>query len=161
MESQHHRRWYQFSLKTLLLLLTVACLFFWWDPFHFRPPPPVPIETVPLGSTAHVDVIELNEQYDARLGRSWRQVIFWSRYPDGQLHIREWKITANSRTKDFHIDRSHRFYCTCTYTFNGIPYRVDAPTFRETKTTEDPDLMDRMILPKLERRDLWGPADAN
>lgn len=161
MAAIHSRRWYQFSLKTLLLLLTAACLFFWWDPLHFRPPLPVPIETVQLGSTAHVDVIELNEQYDARLGRSWQQVIFWSRYPDGQLHIREWKITANSLTKDFHIDRSHHSQCSCSYTFDGIPFRVDAPILRETKTKEDPELLDRILLPKPDRRPLWGPANAN
>jgi hypothetical protein len=135
------RRWYQLSLRMLIALLTASCVFFWWDPLRLRPPPPVPIETVPRGTTAHVDVIELNEQFHPQLGR-WQQVIFWSRYPDGQLHIREWKITRNSLTKDFQLDHSRHALCICTFTFDGIPFRVEAPTFRESKSAGDPELLD-------------------
>jgi hypothetical protein len=110
---------------------------------------------VPLGTTARVDVIELNEQYSVQLGQKWQQVIFWSRYPDGQLHIREWKITRNSLTKDFQLDHSRRSLCTCSFTFDGIPFRVEAPTFRESKTSSDPELLDRITLPKTERQPLW------
>jgi hypothetical protein len=149
------RRWYQFSLKLLLSLMTLSCLFFWWDPFHLRPPPPVPIETVALRSTAYVDVIELNQQYDSRLGRSWQQVILWSRYSDGKLHIREWHLIGSSNTKDFQLDRSRRSLCTCSWKCDGIPFRVEAPTFRETKSSGDPELLDRIALPKADRQLLW------
>jgi hypothetical protein len=149
------RRWYQFSLRLLLSLVTASCLFFWWDPLRLRPPLPVPIKTVPLRSTAYEDVIELNQQYDPQLGRSWQQVIFWSRYPDGKLHIREWKMTANSHTQDFQLDHSRRSLCTCSWSTDGIPFRVEAPTFRETKTSGDPELLDRVEMSKIDRQPLW------
>lgn len=148
-------RWYQFSLRLLLALMTTACLFFWWDPLRLRPPPPVPIETFPLRSTAYVDVIELNQQYDSRMGGSWQQVIFWSRYPDGKLHIREWRMIGNSRTKDLQLDHSRRSRCACSWSTDGVPFRVEAPTFRETKTSGDPDVLDRVELPKPDRQPLW------
>src|SRR5262245_34310810 len=89
MTARPKRRWYQFSLGLLLSLVTAACLLLWWDPLGWRPPAPVPILTFPRGATAQVDLIEVNEQYDALRRMVFKQVIFWSRYPDGQLHIRE------------------------------------------------------------------------
>jgi len=147
------RRWYQFSLRVLLALLTMACVFCWWDPLRLRPPPPVPIKTVPLGATAQVDVIELNEQSTA--GKKWQQVVFWSRYPDGQLHIRQWKIVGSSGTKDFQLEHSGGPLCACSWNMDGITFRVEAPTFRKSKTSDDPELLDRIALPKTERQPLW------
>ena len=152
MNDKPKRRWYQFSLRALIALLTASCVFFWWDPLRLRPPPPVPIQTVPRGTTAYVDVIELNEQYSAQLGQKWQQVIFWSRYPDGQLHIREWRIDKNSR---FQYDHSRRLLCTCSWTEEGIRCRVEAPTFRESKSSDDPEILDRVALPKADRQLLW------
>jgi hypothetical protein len=155
MTAKPKRRWYQFSLGMLFSLLTAACLFVWWDPFRFRPPPPVPIETFPRGAVARVDVIELNEQYD-QLGRTiFKQVIFWSRYPDGQLHIRGWKLVGNLRDKDFRIDHSSRWHCSCSWTTDGISYRVEAPTFRQSKTAVDLELLDRQSLAKQDRHPIW------
>ena len=156
MDARPKRRWYQFSLRMLIALLTASSVFFWWDPFRWRPPPPVPIKTVPLGTTAYVDVIELNEQYDARLRRTWQQVIFWSRYPDGKLHIREWRIIGSSAHKDFRLDHSRRSVCFCSWSDFGQPFRVEAPTFCETKWPGDPELLDRQMLSKFDRQPLWA-----
>jgi hypothetical protein len=155
MTAKPKRRWYQFSLGMLFVLLTAACIVVWWDPFRLRPPAPVPIETVPLGTTARVDVIELNEQFDAPQRPNFQQVIFWSRYPDRQLHIRQWKLVGDSRTKNFQLDRSSRSQCTCSWTRDGIDYRVEAPVFRESKAAGDPELLDRKAFPKPDRQPLW------
>jgi len=156
MTAKAKRRWYQFSLGMLFSLLTAACLVAWWDPFRFRPPPPVPIETVLSGATARVDVIELNEHYD-KMGRTvFKQVIFWSRYPDGQLHIRGWKLAENLSDKNFQLDHSRRWQCSCSWTAkDGISYRVEAPTYRESKTLADLELLDRESLAKQYRQPLW------
>jgi len=155
MTAKPKRRWYQFSLGMLLSLLTAACLVMWWDPLRLVPPAPVPIKTVPLGTTARVDVIELNDQFDALQRRNFQQVIFWSRYPDGQLHIRQWTLVGDSRTTNFQLDRSGRSQCACSWTSDGIAYRVEAPTFGESKSADDPELLDRQALPKPDRQSLW------
>jgi hypothetical protein len=148
------RRWYQFSLGMLLALLTASCLFVWWDPLRLKPPAPVPIETVPLGVAARVDVIELNEQFDGLDRLIFRQVIFWSRYPDGQLHIRGWKLVDSLNTP-VQLNHSGRTGCTCSWTMNGVSYRVEAPTYRESKTAADLELLDRKALKKADRQPLW------
>ena len=154
MNAKPKRRWYQFSLGTLLLLLTAACLVAWWDPFGFRPPPPVPIETVPWGTTARVDVIELNEHYDAAGRTIFEQVIFWSRYPDGQLHARAWGLMGTQRTR-MRLDHFSRGRCACSWTIDGITHRVEAPTFRRSKTLADLEMLDRNSLAKQDRQPLW------
>lgn len=155
MTAKPKRLWYQFSLGTLLLLLTVACFLAWWDPFRLRPPTPIPIETVPIGTLARVDVIELNEQYDTRRGQTFQQVLFWSRYPDGQLHIRQWLLIGNPRTNSFRLDHSSGSRCVCSWSTDGVPYEVEAPAFRESKAPNDPELIDRNVFPKRDRQPLW------
>jgi hypothetical protein len=154
MTAKPKRRWYQFSLGMLLSLLTAACLIAWWDPFGIRPPPPVPIESVPWGATARVDVIELNEHYDAAGRTIFEQVIFWSRYPDGELHVRGWALKGNPRTQ-LQLHYSRRRQCSCSWTIDGITYRVEAPTFRQSKTIVDLELLDRNWLAKQDRQPLW------
>src|SRR5262245_55218162 len=155
MTAKPKRRWYQFSLGMLLSLLTAACLFMWWDPFRIRPRPPVPIETVPRGATARVDVIEVNELYDGAGRTIFQQVIFWSQYPNGQLHVREMKLIGDARTRNFQLDHSSRWQCSCSWTIDGISYRVEAPTFRQSKTAADLEILDRQSLAKHWRQPLW------
>lgn len=50
---------------------------------------------------------------------------------------------------------SSRSRCTCSWAMDGITFRVDAPTFRESKSSGDPELLDRIALPKADRQLLW------
>lgn len=146
--------WFQFSLRAMLIATTAACLLLWYDPLGWKLPGPVPIETLSRGAVSHVDLIYISAQQEAD-GRRWRQVTFWSRYPDGELHVREWRLIGSSQMSNFQIERNGRFW-DCTWTENGTECHVQAPSFRESEELGiDSELADRAFVAKQTRVPLW------
>jgi hypothetical protein len=111
------------------------------------------------GETAEVDLIEVQ----TNPVQAFQQVLFWSRYPDGQLHVREWRLLG--KTKDNpRITHSFHAGCECRWIENGVERRVHAPAFQESQTPVDVEILDRAKLPKDRRDPLWRwpaaePAD--
>src|SRR6476659_1897794 len=113
MRERRNRAWFQFTLRSLLVLILLAAFFLWADPWGWRSPWLAPIETVAPGQTSRVDLIEITVQRQS--GRPWRQVVFWSRYPDGELHVREWRTIGSKRVSDFKVEQQGSIW-NCTWT---------------------------------------------
>jgi hypothetical protein len=152
-------RFTRFSLRTLLLLMSAVCVFAYLDPLGWRLPPPVPIRTVQDGETAKVDLIELNRHYFDDSQRAqfrvdhFDQLLFWSIYPDGQLHVRAFRALRDPTM----LPRRDGNTWVCTWTESGANRQIEAPAFRETKSiskANDPELADRNSLPAARRTKL-------
>ncbi len=141
----------RYRLRTLLILLGLGPVILWlsWTP----PPPPVPIATVRPGTTAAVDVIQIHECGNPL--HTFSQVLFWSRYPDGELHVRAWRMIGSSNTRNFQINHSGQTGCECSWTESGVERRVRSPTFLKTSSPDDPEIQDRKKLSKPKRQPLW------
>jgi hypothetical protein len=128
-------------LRTLLIVLAVGpmVLAYSW------PHPPVPIATARRGETAEVDLIQVNTT------PHFSQVLFLSRYPDGELHVREWRLLK----EHFQIKHAWNGECECSWIESGIQRRVLAPRFQESKTSNDSEIADRLKVPKPARIPLW------
>jgi hypothetical protein len=149
------KRFRQFSLRTLLLATLASCLVAYFDPLGWRQAPPVPIKVVDVGQTAEVDLIELNHIYDTSGRLVFDQLLFWSVHPDGKLHLREWRLLKNPSMAP---KRGYRKW-VCTWTERDIDRRVEAPAFRESKSTSDSEILDRQFLSKQHRVRLWSSAN--
>lgn len=156
MDAPHQPRFrrVQVSLRFLFLLVTAACLVVHFDPWCWKPPPRIPLIAVPLGETAQVDLIEISH-VDSPTGPVFSQVIFWSYHADGQLHIRMWRLLGASSTIGFQHRRINPRWHECSWTHDGVSYRVRAPAFREGRSQSDPEIEDRTGWPKVNRIDLW------
>jgi hypothetical protein len=146
------KRFRQFSLRTLFLVTLASCIVAYFDPMGWRPVPPVPMKTVDVGQTAEVDLIEVNHFHDAAGRLVFKQLLFWSIHPDGNLHIREWRLVRNPSMMP---QRGYKKW-VCTWTEQGIERRVEAPAFQETKSTSDKEMLDRKSLSKQDRIPLWS-----
>lgn len=151
----------RFRLRTALLLMLLCCMVAHVDPFQWRNTigRPKPIKASPVGEIAEVDVIELNRRPLAPAERarggasSFDQLLFWSYYPDGKLHIREWRMVRNATMLP---KREHgRWVCTLDEV-----QCIHAPEYRETTsfTTADPEILDRKFIAKQDRVPLWRPT---
>jgi hypothetical protein len=85
--------------------------------------------------------------------------LFWSRYRDGEHHVRAWKLFGPGLKTNIQITRSGNFGCECSWTENGVECRVRLPAFLESKSADDPELQDREKLPKPKRDPLWDWTD--
>ena len=150
------KRLRQFSLRTLLLVTFASCVVAYVDPLGWRPVLPVPIETVPVGETAKVDLIEVHHFYDESGRWVFDQLLFWSYHADGKLHLRKWRLLKDSSMMP---QRGFKKW-VCTWTEHGIERRVEAPAFKETTSTSDHELDDRKFVPKPERISLWSSKSA-
>jgi hypothetical protein len=149
------KRFRQFSLRTLLLATLASCIVAYIDPLGWRPAPPVPIETVEVGRTAQVDLIEVNHYYDASGRWVFDQLLFWSFHPDGKLHLREWRLL---KSPSMAPQRGYKKW-VCEWTEHGVDRRVESPAFKETRSTSDHELLDRDFVPKQDRIQLWSHGE--
>ena len=70
--------------------------------------------------------------------------------------MREWRLNEKSATtKKKQIKHSAGTDWECTWTEFGVERRVLAPLFQQTKSPRDPELDDRVMLPKPKRIPLW------
>jgi hypothetical protein len=140
---------FQFGLRAVLLLTLLCCLAARLDPMNWRRAAdrPKPLAPVPPGRVAQVDVIEVNYQ------QAWRsrQIIFWSQHPDGELHIREWRLLKSPSMFPARLDDQW----VCIWAEGGIAKCVQAPAFRHTYGSSDPEIADRSTIAKKDRVPLW------
>jgi hypothetical protein len=140
----------RYRLRTLVIVLAVVppLIGYFWP----RPSRPVPIATMRQGETAEVDLIQVHTNPAST------EVIFWSRYPDGELHVRGWLLHGSMiPEKKMQLNHSAGNDCECTWIESGIERRVRAPLFRETQSPRDVEIDDRVKLPKAKRIPLWEP----
>jgi hypothetical protein len=155
------RKYLQVSLRFLFAILTATCIVVFIDPLGWKPPPRIPIRSAETGKTAQVDLIEINHFYGTNVGRNVRQVILWSYYADGHLHVRDWRIVESNKIGNFSVKPIGRGWHECSWMQDGAAWCVQAPSYRETHTQTDPEVEDRTSLEKIRRAPLWtSPATA-
>lgn len=119
---------------------------------------------LPIDSSADVsretcDRIEVNHLFDERGQPVFSQVLFWDwDRAAGRHQLRDWRLLKSVDQvpcRDFHAGG------VVTLWRDGVQWReIRAPFARETWTQHDPELLEREILPRERRRELWQPLPA-
>lgn len=116
--------------------------------------PATPIQ--PSTIRQRVDLIELNHFVDEDGREVFRQVIFydWSK-SHRRYHVRAWRLVKH------HSQIPQRRWdppiYQCTWHDDGLLRQVWAPSLRETWTQQDPERVNRGLLPEDQRVPLWVP----
>lgn len=107
----------------------------------------------------HVDLIELNHFYDDHGRLVFDQYIFYD-WDDSlcQFVIVDWRLkkSKNWTVLKYHSEKVYRL----RFLDSGILRIVRSPSYRETWTQHDPELANREIVPKENRRLLTNPRQA-
>ena len=104
-------------------------------------------------ATDQVDLIEHNHFYDEQGRHVFDQLIFyeWSRH-DARYQIRDWRLIKTPNQVPYR-DVQRNLYVVSWH--DGRHLReVRAKLIRETWTQYDPELVERSVLPKEQRREL-------
>jgi hypothetical protein len=106
-----------------------------------------------------VDLIELNHFVDEDGREVFRQVIFydWSK-THRRFHVRAWRLVK----RENQVPRRHwnpSMY-QCSWHDEGLLRQVWAPSLRETWTQQDPERVNRGLLPEDQRVPLFAPKVA-
>ena len=103
-----------------------------------------------------VDMIELNHFVDEDGREVFRQVIFYD-WSDShhRFHVRAWRLIKNESQIPERRWNPKRFQCT--WHDDGLLRQVWAPQLRETWTQEDPERVNRALLPEDQRVPLFEP----
>ena len=131
----------------------------------------------PVQSTS-VDLIELNHYVSH--GGQLDQIIFWSLAPDGEYHVRAWRLRSkvvvsytcgtpvvtrseqgrNSQQVAATHNDSQRVVnlqeVVIIWSKRGRVHRVASPRWIETWTLYDPEVLDRRVLSKEQREGMQG-----
>lgn len=115
-------------------------------------------ESRPSPAEVRVDLIELNHFQDKTGKASFEQLLFWSIYPDGKLHIRDWRLVKNPGMLP--KKEGEVWICQWIESRRGsdrtAEFRVEAPAYRETTSASDPELLDRVEVERADRIPLWN-----
>ena len=102
----------------------------------------------PTTSKVQVDLIEVNHFKNSMGKILFTQVLFWSTYPDGKLHIRDWRLV---KTSGILPKKNGNVWVSLVKpkrkkkgSKGSESIFVEAPAYRETTTTFDPELEDRL-----------------
>ena len=103
-----------------------------------------------------VDLIELNHFVDEDGREVFRQVIFydWSK-AHHRFHVRAWRLVKNESQVPVRRWNPTRFQCT--WHDDGLLRQVWAPQLRESWTQQDPERVNRALLPEDQRVPLFVP----
>ncbi|QDT03370.1 hypothetical protein K227x_17520 [Rubripirellula lacrimiformis] len=115
---------------------------------------PHPTGSDPAAVHQEVDLIELNHFVDGDGREVFRQVIFydWSNQHH-RFHVRAWRLIKNENQVP---KRRWNPDChQCTWHDNGLLRQVSAPKMRETWTQQDPERVNRKLLPEDQRIPLF------
>lgn len=114
---------------------------------------------VPPVARQRVDMIELNHFIDDQGREVFRQVIFydWSKQKK-QFHVRAWRLVK--KPSQLPQRRWNPDQYQCTWHDEGLLRQVWSPTMRETWTQQDPERVNRDLLPENQRTPLWTPKVA-
>lgn len=110
---------------------------------------------LPLSPIAHdqCDLVELNHFFDEQARPVFDQVIFYDWHGDeSRYHVVAWRLVAKP-SQIPQRDWQHGGY-TVRWQDGECLRRVWASSYRETWTQYDPELSERDVLPKCERRGL-------
>jgi hypothetical protein len=104
--------------------------------------------------TAKVDMVELNHFLDDNGREVFRQTVFydWSG-KNRQLEVRAWRLVKHSSQLPRQQHRGEGYITQ--WQDKDITRKVTARTMRETFSQEDPERVNRNILPENERRPLF------
>ena len=107
-----------------------------------------------------VDLIELNHFVDDDGREVFRQVIFydWSE-THRRFHVRAWRLVKRDSQMPERRWNPRRFQCT--WHDEGRLRQVWAPQMRETWTQQDPERVNRALLPEDQRVPLFVPRVAD
>ena len=107
---------------------------------------------------AYVDLVELNHFLDDHGREVFRQVVFydWSDR-NRQLEVRAWRLIKHSSQLPRRQSYGEGF--VVRWQDKYVTREVIAKTMRETYSQEDPERVNRVVLPESERRPLWPSSD--
>ena len=111
--------------------------------------------TTPLRSIAidQVELIEYNHFYDEQGRHVFDQLIFYDWSPrESRYQIRDWRLIKTVSQAPY-FDNSREIYVV-TWHDDMTLRQVRSPLLRETWTQYDPELVERSVLPKEQRREL-------
>lgn len=105
-------------------------------------------------SVAEVDLVELNHFLDDHGREVFRQVIFfdWSR-KNRQFEVRAWRLVKHPSQLPRRLDPSSSYLIR--WQDKSVTREVRAKSMRETWSQEDPERVNRAVLPENQRRPLW------
>lgn len=105
-------------------------------------------------TTADVDLVELNHFLDDHGREVFRQVVFfdWSR-KSRQFEVRAWRLVKHPSQLPRQLDHSSTYLIR--WQDKSITREVRAKSMRETWSQQDPERVNRAILPENQRRPLW------
>ncbi|WP_182867091.1 hypothetical protein [Stieleria mannarensis] len=103
---------------------------------------------------AEVDLVELNHFLDDHGREVFRQVVFfdWSR-KNRQFEVRAWRLVKHPSQLPRQVDQSATYLVR--WQDKSITRQVRAKSMRETWSQEDPERVNRALLPENQRRPLW------
>jgi hypothetical protein len=103
-----------------------------------------------------VDLVELNHFVDDDGREVFRQVIFydWSK-THHRFHVRAWRLIKND--SQIPVRRWNPPRYQCTWHDDGLLRQVWTPQLRETWTQQDPERVNRGLLPEDQRIPLHVP----
>lgn len=106
-----------------------------------------------------VDMIELNHFVDDDGREVFRQVIFydWSKV-HRRFHVRAWRLIKHDSQVPQRRWKPPIYQCT--WHDDGLLRQVWAPQLRETWTQQDPERVNRALLPEDQRIPLFAPRVA-
>lgn len=107
-----------------------------------------------------VDLIELNHFVDEDGREVFRQVIFydWSK-THRRFHVRAWRLIK--RENQLPQRRWNPSHYQCSWHDDGILRQVWSSSMRETWTQQDPERVNRGLLPEDQRVPLFAPKVAS
>lgn len=109
----------------------------------------VAIESPRVSEPKHVDVVEFNTVFNRDGTVQLRQIIVrrWGRYQNVHTHwVSEWTLMDSITVWQLTNGR-----LSIRWTHKGDRYHVIARTFVETKTLEDPEIIERDLRPQADR----------
>ena len=103
---------------------------------------------------AEVDLVELNHFLDNHGREVFQQVVFfdWSR-KNRQFEVRAWRLIKNPSQLPREMNGPSGFLVR--WQDKSVTREVQAKTMRETWSQEDPERVNRAMLPENQRRPLW------
>ncbi len=104
---------------------------------------------------ANVDLVELNHFLDDNGREVFRQVVFFDWCGEQrQFHVRAWRLVKQPSQLPRRVWEPSGYLVR--WQDKSVTREVWSKSMRETWTQEDPERVNRRILPENERRPLWS-----
>ena len=117
----------------------------------------------PLDFTERVDMIEINTKVTKNGSELHKQLIFYERIPStGEYRVRDWVLLDDDAPSQMYpMKNSGDMYECYIRQRNTKKYltKIESPLLKETTTTYDPEVLDKIKLPeqfRLALIDFWA-----